>query len=119
MPHADPAARAAYQRAYQKANRGKLREYHRAYYAENRAVLMRLRRELVGRAGGRCLLCGWVPRTDEDFAAIDFHHAIPAEKKFTVSGTELQRVRSDVLAEAAKCVPLCARCHRIHHARPS
>lgn len=58
-----------------------------------------------------------MPRADADIEGIDFHHVTPTEKKFKLTVTELgRRPRVDVLAEAAKCVLLCARCHRVHHA---
>lgn len=75
------------------------------------------RRELIDRAGGCCLLCRWRPSTPEEYDAIDMHHAVPAEKSFEVGAGDLTRRSTAAgLAEAAKCVPLCARCHRIHHA---
>jgi hypothetical protein len=93
------------------------RTRNHALQATYRANAASLRRELIDRAGGACLLCGWRPQSEIEYAAIDLHHAIPREKRFGVNATTSIACKpvSEVLAEACKCVPLCAICHRIHH----
>lgn len=61
---------------------------------------------LVSEAGGACSSCGY----DKCLAALEFHHTDPASKSFNVSrwGGSLKKRR----AEAAKCILLCANCHR-------
>lgn len=59
-----------------------------------------------------CAVCG-----EDDSCCIDFHHRDPSEKEMGISqmkmnGYTLARVQE----EAAKCVPLCANCHRKVHA---
>ena len=49
-------------------------------------------------------------------ATLDFHHIDPTEKDFVVSQilhetTSLRRLQEEI----AKCVVLCANCHRIRH----
>lgn len=63
-----------------------------------------------------CQHCGFTPTLDVEMAAIDFHHRVPTEKRFSVSGSDLQRNIASLQEEAAKCDVLCANCHRIHHA---
>jgi len=76
-----------------------------------------LKRKLVEAAGGKCSRCGY----DKSIYALDFHHTQP-DKEAQVSalifraaaGSEAQ-LRA-ALAEAKKCVLLCANCHREEHA---
>ncbi len=67
----------------------------------------RMKRLLVAEAGGRCSLCGY----DRCVAALEFHHVVPAEKRFALSQRGLARSMDKARAEAAKCVLLCANCH--------
>lgn len=62
------------------------------------------------RAGG-CVVCG---ETDVD--VLDFHHVDPAEKSFNVSASWRKKGLQTVLEEVAKCVVVCANCHRRLHA---
>jgi hypothetical protein len=48
---------------------------------------------------------------------LDFHHVDPKQKCFNVSRREIAAMKWDrVLKEMKKCVLLCCRCHREHHA---
>lgn len=76
------------------AQRAKLR-------AEHRAEIERLRRE------GKCAVCG----EDED-CVLDFHHVEPGQPVTRVQGTS----RAAFARELAKCVLICANCHRRVHA---
>jgi transposase len=69
----------------------------------------RVKRQLVSEAGGACAICGFSghPR------ALQFHHVDPATKKFHLSHQGLTRGISEMRAEAAKCVLLCANCHAL------
>jgi hypothetical protein len=60
-----------------------------------------------------CAQCGF-----SDYRAIEFHHPDGEEKDFAI-GTMLKDNRSvaAVEREIAKCIPLCANCHRIMHYR--
>ncbi len=74
------------------------------------------KRELVQEHGGQCLLCGWTPASDEAYAAFDFHHRDPSEKRFAISAGSAARSEASLREEAGKCDVLCANCHRTVHA---
>ena len=61
------------------------------------------------KAGG-CFFCG-----EEEEVCLDFHHRNPAEKSFTI-GNQVHLAPERIIAELAKCVVLCANCHRKLHA---
>lgn len=68
--------------------------------------------DLKTKAGGACSECGY----NACLAAIDFHHVDPTTKDGLI--TQIMRNVSYKKAEeeAAKCVLLCANCHREFHA---
>lgn len=59
----------------------------------------------------KCAQCGY----DDCFAAIDFHHIYPKDKKFEVGRLLSGPVTKDAMDEIEKCLPLCANCHRKLH----
>jgi hypothetical protein len=67
----------------------------------------RVKQRLVAAAGGRCALCGY----DRSPAALQFHHVTPADKAFSIAERGVTRSIDRALAEARKCVLLCATCH--------
>ena len=62
---------------------------------------------LVEDAGGACKICGY----DRCIAALEFHHLVPAEKRFALSHRGVARSLAAARAEAARCALLCANCH--------
>lgn len=68
------------------------------------------KRVLVAMLGGKCCRCGY----SKCIAALDFHHKNPASKLFEISHN-LSRSLDALRAEAAKCLLLCANCHREEH----
>jgi len=62
---------------------------------------------LVEETGGCCQLCGY----DTYAGALQFHHLDPKTQKFSVSQRGVTRSFERALAEARKCVLLCANCH--------
>lgn len=66
----------------------------------------------VAYMGGSCESCG---RRGEP-AIFDFHHVVPSQKEFGIGQDGIPRRWSAVVAELAKCVLLCANCHREVHA---
>ena len=68
-----------------------------------------IKAELVAAWGGRCEDCGY----DRSMWALDFHHLDPDKKSFALGGFlgSMERARR----EAAKCVLVCAACHRMRH----
>jgi 5-methylcytosine-specific restriction endonuclease McrA len=93
---------------------------HRRRHARARTALghplVRRRRDTklraVTAAGGACRGCGEaVP-----VALFDFHHRDPSTKEFAIGADGILRSWARVEAELAKCVLLCANCHREVHA---
>ena len=72
--------------------------------AKHRAIFDELK-ELFG-----CAIC-----RANDARFLDLHHVDPAEKKFTIAARMISPMGT-LLAEAEKCVVLCANCHRLVHA---
>jgi 5-methylcytosine-specific restriction endonuclease McrA len=79
--------------------------------ASERFKKMRAERKrlLVDEAGGKCQICGY----DKCLDALEFHHRDPSQKDFSIA----RQIRSlDVMRkETAKCMLLCANCHREQH----
>ena len=109
-PFKDPERRREYQQKYHKETwypehrqdrldrSRKKRQEVRKWYREYKNTL-------------HCMDCG-----QSHPATLDFHHIDPAEKDFVVSQilhetTSLRRLQEEI----AKCVVLCANCHRIRH----
>jgi hypothetical protein len=69
-----------------------------------------IKRKLILACGGGCRLCGY-DRCDE---ALDFHHLDASSKDFGISSKI--RKTAKIVAEAKKCILLCATCHREVHA---
>lgn len=64
----------------------------------------------IAHMGGRCAHCDGVFHS----SAFDFHHTDPS-KKDVDPGALLAYTEDKLYAELAKCILLCANCHRIHH----
>jgi len=62
--------------------------------------------------GGACRGCGLGSPVD----ALEFHHLDPKTKEFAISVDGIPRGWKKIEAELAKCVLLCANCHRETHA---
>jgi hypothetical protein len=67
----------------------------------------RVKRRLVERAGGRCMLCGY----DRYLGGLQFHHVDPETKSFVLSRHGVTRSFQEACDEADKCVLLCGNCH--------
>jgi hypothetical protein len=76
------------------------------------AARRRTKARAVAHMGGRCEGC---KRTGPP-ALFDFHHRDASTKDFAVSQDGIPRSWPRVVAELAKCVMLCANCHREVHA---
>lgn len=57
-----------------------------------------------------CIICG-----EQEPVCIDFHHIDPSSKEFTI-GKHRSRSKEWLTQEIAKCVCVCANCHRKIHA---
>lgn len=58
-----------------------------------------------------CCLC-----LEKEPVCLDFHHIDPSTKLNQVASLHLFRTMKDLLDEIAKCVVVCANCHRKFHA---
>lgn len=67
----------------------------------------RVKEILLAEAGGACRLCGY----DRFPGALQFHHLVPAEKRFQLAARGLTRSLDTAREEARRCVLLCANCH--------
>ena len=93
---------------------------HRIRHARSKSnsghPVVRLRQNIklksVAALGGICRGCGFSSPVD----ALEFHHLDPAAKEFGISVDGVPRSWQRVEAELAKCVLLCANCHRETHA---
>jgi len=108
MPLKDYEARLAYNR-----------KTNREWYARNReqvqARVKELRKENreKWRAFKRSLSC--VHCGEAHPAIIDFHHKDREAEKFQINRLVANNAYAKAYAEAAKCVVLCANCHRRGH----
>ncbi len=79
-------------------------------------ITVGLRRERKRRAvlalGGACRGCGCVVPS----RVFEFHHLDARVKDFAISADGILRSWKKIEAELAKCVLLCANCHRETHA---
>jgi hypothetical protein len=74
-----------------------------------------VKEKLIDALGGSCADCGY----KESLGALEFHHLDAGMKEFAISKFIAQLPFDKVLAEARKCVLLCANCHRLRHAAAS
>lgn len=58
--------------------------------------------------GGKCQLCGY----NKFQGALDLHHLDPKTKSFSIGEKGYTRSWEKVKAELAKCILVCATCHR-------
>lgn len=68
----------------------------------------RLKAKAIAHMGGRCVLCGY----DRCNAALEFHHLDRSNKAFGLSRKGIIRSWESTMKELAKCVLICANCHR-------
>jgi len=105
MPRRDPSKRGAYFREWYAKNT----DSKRRAVAERKEALQAWLSDYKSTLA--CQRCGFCHP-----ACIEFHHLNPAEKTATIAlmptqGYSLEKIK----AEIAKCVALCANCHRILH----
>lgn len=77
-------------------------------------IIRRRKKEIkqacIDLCGGRCQICGY----SKCIAALDFHHSDANSKEGEISSLGMERA----LEEAAKCILVCANCHReIHYVK--
>lgn len=85
-------------------------------YADRRDYLIkavserrrRIKEKAIVFMGGRCQVCGY----SKYQGALDFHHIDPSTKSFGIGGFGHSRSWERVKQELAKCILVCANCHR-------
>ena len=66
------------------------------------------RAKLLELFGNKCEICGY----NRYCGALEFHHIYPEDKEFALSGAGQTLSFGRMLAEARKCILVCANCHR-------
>lgn len=106
MPIKDLEKRKEYQRVWKRAH-PRTKSSHRKSRADRYVWYHSIKAGLV------CILCG-----EPHPACLQFHHRIPAEKKYDVAAMiNALYAKKRVLEEMAKCDVLCANCHSKMHYR--
>ncbi len=85
-------------------------------YADRREYLLkaisdrrrRIKEKAIRFMGGECQVCGY----HKYQGALDFHHIDPSTKSFGIGGYRHSRSWDRVKKELAKCILVCANCHR-------
>lgn len=101
---ADPEAARAKDRTYY-ASSSKMMNAHKRKMARKKAWFDSLME------GVKCAACG-----EDEPLFIDLHHFDPTHKENNVSRVYKHWAAARLIAEINKCVPLCCKCHRLHHA---
>jgi len=70
------------------------------------------KKKAVAHMGSACFGCGWTGLA----AVFEFHHSDGSTKDFGIGQDGVARRWESIVAELAKCVMLCANCHREVHA---
>jgi predicted HNH restriction endonuclease len=107
MPYKDPKVRKTkhkeYSEKHYKGNTEKVKAKSKISRSEGRSAWVEFKSKLS------CTVCGF-----DHPAAMDFHHP-PGTKKYGVNSLIKNGSYALAYEEAAKCIVLCANCHRIHH----
>jgi hypothetical protein len=69
------------------------------------------KKKLVEHFGNKCSLCGY----NKSQSALHFHHIDPETKEFGIAYKGYCRSWEKMLAEAEKCILVCANCHAESH----
>ncbi len=104
MPHKDPDARRAANRASYARHKKLVGDKVKAYKAELRRKWREFKSTLA------CKVCG-----ETDPSALDFHHPNPSPADKKVHILIRNCALKAAIEEAKKCEVLCASCHRKHH----
>lgn len=97
---------------WRKNNPDKVKLHKKKYYAKGHTKRQLVREQIKSLAGGCCIVCGY----NRCLSALDFHHINPQDKKFGLAQRVSTTINQQTLDEIAKCVLLCANCHRELHA---
>lgn len=78
--------------------------------ASRAKIRQEFKKRLVEHFGGCCEICGY----NKSIKALEFHHKDPKTKSFEISSRNITNY-AKLLAEALKCILICANCHRELH----
>lgn len=96
------------------------KEYAAKHYVDNKARYLEYTRRSRQTRKDRyasfmsdkhCIKCG-----ESEKACLDWHHVDPKQKDMNVARLLVNKGWALIMAEIAKCVCLCANCHRKLHA---
>jgi hypothetical protein len=107
MPYKDIEAHRVYNRAYSAKHYKENKEY---YKQKNKRQRTKLRKLLCDAKKAPCADCG----VSYPSRVMDFHH-ISDDKEYNVANLIQNGSSQKLLAEIAKCVLICANCHRLRH----
>lgn len=108
MPHKDPQKRKETTKKASAKYYENNKELTKKRTKENSKKYKKLWAEFKAKV--ECAACGFAHP-----AAMDFHHTDPSNKLGAVHQFARDKSWKKAYAEAAKCIVLCANCHRIHH----
>jgi hypothetical protein len=108
MPYKDPEIRKAYHKLRSHEHYVKTQEETKQKTKENKAQFKAEWR--IFKSTLKCTKCG-----ENHPATLDFHHKDPSQKEREVSWFIKNSQFAKAVKEVAKCIVLCANCHRIHH----
>jgi hypothetical protein len=109
MPYKDPEKRRTTQKEYQKRYYANNSDYYKS-----KAKIQKKAIRLWFREYKKTLSCSKCPESHP--ACLDFHHIDPKDKKMILSKLYPSGVsKKTILKEVAKCIVLCANCHRKEH----
>jgi len=100
------ARKRAYQNAWYAKNKDKRNASNARWEKKNVEFFKEFKRDL------KCVRCG-----ESEPSCIEFHHEDPTIKDFDIASAVRRYSIDRVLMEMAKCLILCANCHRKEHAR--
>ena len=115
MPYKDPEKRKAYNQAYSKKHYQANKEVYKSKAVKNNAEYIKRNREFLSKykISASCKICGY----NKCAEALDFHHISEHNKEANVSWLANDKCSLERLQEEiAKCIVVCARCHREIHA---
>lgn len=110
MPYADPDKQRAYMSAYHKR---RYADPVKASIIADRTRERGIRNRAAFREWKATLSCSRCPESHP--ACLEFHHLDPSGKDFALSAYASKSL-ARLKREAAKCIVLCANCHRKEHA---
>ena len=83
------------------------RDRRRGNYAHVKKFRRNKKERIVKMFGGKCCVCGY----SRCMRNLGFHHLDSTKKEFGLSTRGLGKNLVDVVAEAKKCLLVCANCH--------